>query len=71
MNIGDQLKLEGDILLRIRWLIKKGEIPWSVGRTKAAAVMDLMRFGSTTSEEICRWADCDPYEVRLKKGKIK
>lgn len=68
MNIGDQLKLECDILLRIRWLIKNGEIPWSSGRTKAAAVMDLMGFGSTTSAEICRWADCDPYEVKLRKG---
>lgn len=66
MTLGDQL--ESDILNRLKWQIKTGNIPWSTGRMKVAAVQDLLAFGSTTSADICRWADCDPYEVKLRKG---
>lgn len=67
MTIGD--RLEYDILNRLKWQIKTGNIPWSTGRTKVAAVQDLLAFGSTMSAEICMWADCDPYEVKSKKKK--
>ena len=69
MTLGDPI--EADILIRIRWQIKTGNIPWSTGRTKVAAVQDLLAFGSTTSAAICEWADCDPYEVKQRKGKKK
>lgn len=61
-------QLEADILARLKWQINTGNIPWSTGRTRVAAVQDLLKFGSATSAEICRWAKCDPYEVKLRKG---
>lgn len=56
--------LKADIMRNLRWAIHHGQLPWKKGQTKFGAVMDLLRFGSTTSKQICEWADCDPYEIK-------
>ena len=56
--------LKSDIMLHLKWAIHHGQIPWKKGEMKFGAVMNLLRFGSTTAKRICEWADCDPYEIK-------
>lgn len=45
--------LKSDVMLHLKWAIHHGQIPWKRGQMKFGAVMDLLRFGSTTSKRIC------------------
>ncbi len=57
--------LESYILDNLAWVIKSGSIPgWKVGQLRWAAVRDFLGAGSIKAYQICRWAGCDPDEIK-------